>query len=219
MPINNNNQTLSFGEIMAQLAEKVAKDDSHGYDQGARDGDGTTSTYKINDKDYSVHGGDFDCATLVDNVVSATGLTEYDSMTTFTEDEKLEAAGFTKLEYDPDKVQRGDILVRHGESEHTGIAVGNGKQVDASHGDDTDDPRFSYYQGDQDGTELLERPLQDSWQTIWRPPQPETPKKEQLQSIMDKAMSAFGTTNNQPDMRKSEPKTTSTQQQTIEMNR
>ena len=158
-------QHMSYAETTATLAERLAEDDSHGYSQNNRYGDGTTVTENVSGKDYELHGKDYDCSSLVGEVLKAQGLIPEDTdLFTWNEDKTLTDAGFEKMPYDPDNVQRGDILYREG---HTGVAIGNGQQADASHGDRGTDGDA----GDQDGTEVLKRDLQDSWTTIYRPPE------------------------------------------------
>lgn len=161
-----------YANVMAEAAEKIAEDDRHGYSQDNRKGNGKNVSVSTSAGNLEMHDGDYDCSSFVEELTSAVGLTEGNqNMTTFDEETILKNAGFTRMEYDPSKVQRGDILLRHENGvthEHTGIAVGDGKQVDASHGDSKDG--LTGIEGDQDGTELLKRDLQDSWQIIYRPP-------------------------------------------------
>ena len=163
----------SYAETIAQLAEKVAEDDSHGYSMGdARHGNGTSSEVTVSSGTYTIHNGDFDCSSLVQEITSTIGLHEADpKMYTSTEPEYLREAGFTEMEYDPETVQRGDILLNIYDEEngHTAIATGNGEQVHASHSEDENDPRFGE-EGDQTQQEVLKSKLGE-WQTMWRPPE------------------------------------------------
>lgn len=167
-----NPPATEYANVMAEAAEIIAEDDSHGYSQDWRNGNGDTVSVPTSAGNLTMHDGEYDCSSLVEEVTAAVGLTEGGTnMTTYTEEETLENAGFTRIEYNPDKVQRGDILLRHDDgttTEHTAIAVGNGQQVDASHGDSKDGRNG--IPGDQDGTEILKRDLQDDWQIIYRPP-------------------------------------------------
>ena len=155
-------------ECTAQLAEHMAEHDTHGYSQPNRNGDGTLETvtlepvkgifYKV-----KVHGGDYDCSSMVAQILVALGVLKSGThVDTRNEDEVLRRAGFTRMAYDPSRVRRGDILWVKG---HTGIALGNGKQADA-HGDEVGGltgPR----KGDQTGHEVEIRSLR-SWTYIYR---------------------------------------------------
>lgn len=181
----------SYANVLAELAEGISKDDSHGYSQSGRDGDGTTAQVTTSVGTFDVHGGDYDCSSLVDECLSKCGFKEYDGMTTYDEDEVLENAGFTKIPYDPDNVQRGDILIRHGDDrEHTAIALDSKRQADAS------EPDAAGELGDQSGNEILSRTRQENWDYIWRPPAgtvakqpgPRLHDKIQTQEEVDRAM-------------------------------
>lgn len=166
---------MSYANTSVALARHVAMHDAHGYDQGERDGDGTTEKVHVGYKDFEMHGGDYDCTSLVGEIAYAQGLMsdgEAHSLYTGNAEELLGDAGYTKMPYDESKVQPGDVLLRYSdpsrEDGHAAIASGNGMQIDASHGDGPGG--VTGKQGDQDKTEVLERPLQDNWQVIMRPP-------------------------------------------------
>lgn len=166
---------MSYANTSVALARHVAMHDAHGYDQGERDGDGTTDKVHVGYKDFEMHGGDYDCTSLVGEVAYAQGLMsdgKAHSLYTGNAEEFLGDAGYQKMPYDESKVQPGDVLLRYSdpsrEDGHAAIASGNGMQIDASHGDGPDGTTGE--QGDQDKTEVLERPLQDNWQVIMRPP-------------------------------------------------
>lgn len=155
-------------ECTAQLAEHMAEHDTHGYSQPNRNGDGTLETvtlepvkgifYKV-----KVHGGDYDCSSMVAQILVAIGVLKSGThVDTRNEDSVLKANGFTRMDYSASKVRRGDILWVYG---HTGVALGNGKQADA-HGDEVGGltgPR----KGDQTGSEIEIRSLR-SWTYIYR---------------------------------------------------
>lgn len=196
----------SNANAIAEVAEAIAKDDSHGYDQSAREGNGTVDTVMTDHfGDVEVPGGDMDCASMVDVVLDAVGVTKTPGQpySTREEEEALLAAGFTKFPYDPDNVQRGDVLFRDyydadGDLQgHTGIALGDGKQADASHGDGY--LGITGTEGDQDGTEVLVRDLQDDWEYVFRPPagQPDLDfslTQEETETLVQESIEqAFGT--------------------------
>ena len=165
---------MQNGNVSVALAQYLAADDSHGYDQFGRDGDGTSEYVRVGYGDFAVHGGDYDCTSLVGEVAFSQGLMDEEmarSLYTGNAEELLGRSGYSKMPYSEDAVQPGDVLLRYTdpsrENGHAAIAVGDGMQVDASHGDGgiTGDV------GDQDGTEFLERPLQEGWQVIMRPPE------------------------------------------------
>lgn len=158
---------LSIPERIAQVAEHIAKHDTHGYSQPSRGGDGTTETVALSDgSKVTVHGGDYDCSEMVRVCVNAAISGSYRTPITFMwtgdQDAKLKAQGFIRMAYSASKVRRGDILWVKG---HTGVAVGNGKQADA-HGDEVGGitgPR----RGDQTTHEIEVRSLR-SWTYIYR---------------------------------------------------
>ena len=160
--------TSMVPECTAQLAEHMAEHDTHGYSQPNRNGDGTLETvtlepvkgifYKV-----KVHGGDYDCSSMVAQILVALGVLKSGThVDTRNEDEVLRRAGFTRMAYDPSRVRRGDILWVHG---HTGVALGNGKQADA-HGDEYGG-LTGPNRGDQTGHEVEVRSLR-SWDYIYR---------------------------------------------------
>ena len=158
---------LTIPERIAQVAEHIARHNSHGYSQNNRKGDGTTESVTLSDgSKVVIHGGDYDCSEMarvcVNCALSGNYRSPIDFMYTGNEDEQLKAQGFTRMSYSASKVQRGDVLFVKG---HTGIALGNGKQADA-HGDEyggiTGPNR-----GDQTGHEVEVRSLR-SWTYIYR---------------------------------------------------
>jgi len=158
---------LTIPERIAQVAEHIARHNSHGYSQNNRKGDGTTESVTLSDgSKVVIHGGDYDCSEMarvcVNCALSGNYRSPIDFMYTGNEAEQLKAQGFTRMSYSASKVQRGDVLWVKG---HTGIALGNGKQADA-HGDEyggiTGPNR-----GDQTGHEVEVRSLR-SWTYIYR---------------------------------------------------
>lgn len=108
-------------ENLTAFAEGIALDDSHGYSQSRRNGD-----------------GDFDCSSLVFFAVKAAGIgLQGAPFSTFTMGPILQAHGFTHFtysgRYDDAKTQlkRGDIVVNT--LSHTEIYAGGGLFVGAHH--------------------------------------------------------------------------------------
>lgn len=159
---------LTIPEKIAQVAEHIARHDSHGYSQPSRAGDGTTETVTLSDgSKVVIHGGDYDCSEMVRVCVNCALSGNYkspiDFMYTGNQDGELKAQNFTRMSFSASKVKRGDILLVSG---HTGVAVGNGKQADA-HGDEyggINGPN----RGDQTGNEVEVRSLRTSWTYIYR---------------------------------------------------
>ena len=59
-------QVLSIAERIAQVAEHIARHNSHGYSQYNRAGDGTTESVTLSDGSKAViHGGDYVCPEMV----------------------------------------------------------------------------------------------------------------------------------------------------------
>ena len=158
---------LTIPERIAQVAEHIARHNSHGYSQNNRAGDGTTESVTLSDgSKVVIHGGDYDCSEMVRVCVNCALSGNYRSpiefMWTGNESAQLTAHGFVRIPYGASKVRRGDVLWVSG---HTGVALGGGMQADA-HGDEyggiTGPNR-----GDQTGHEVEVRSLR-SWTYIYR---------------------------------------------------
>lgn len=163
---------LSYADMVAEVAEHLARDDSHGYSQLNRAGDGGVEEVVLSDgTPVYVHTGDYDCSEMVRTCVAAAGLLDWDYwssyMWTGNEADVLEGVGF--VEVDLWGLQRGDVLWKTG---HTGVYLGGGLMADA-HGDERggiDGPS----QGDQTGAEIEIRPVGCcSWRRAWRYAGPE----------------------------------------------
>lgn len=157
--------SVSYAEAIAQCAEHIAKDDSHGYSQPNRKGHGREQLKFSDGTPYSVHRGDYDCSEMARQCAEAAGLLSPDSyMWTGNEDAVLKGAGFKTVALGSKR--RGDILWKPG---HTGIYLGGGLMADA-HGDEYGGiagPR----EGDQTGREIEVRPVSScSWDRCYRPP-------------------------------------------------
>lgn len=160
---------LSIPERIAQISEKVCADDSHGYSQYARAGDGTKVTYTLSDGSKVVmDGGDVDCSELAKDCVNAalTGGTSgpIAYMWTGNEDEELRALGFKRMSFSKSSVRRGDILLRSG---HTGVALGSNKQAEAAI---SEQGTIYGKKGDQTGYEVRVTTLSTNWTYIYRYP-------------------------------------------------
>lgn len=160
---------LSIPEKIAQAAEIFCADNSHGYSQYAREGDGTKVPYKFSDgTKFTMDGGDIDCSELDKDCINVafTGGTEgpIEYMWTGNQDEQLRALGFQRLAFSKSAVRRGDILWRSG---HTGIALGSGRQAEAAI---SEQGTIYGKQGDQTGNEVRVTTLSSNWTYIYRYP-------------------------------------------------
>ncbi len=161
---------LSIPEKIAQAAEIFCADNSHGYSQPARAGDGTKVPYKFSDgTKFTMDGGDIDCSELDKDCINVafTGDTEgpIEYMWTGNQDEQLRALGFQRLTYSKSAVRRGDILWRSG---HTGVALGDGRQAEAAC--DENGGISGGRKGDQTGYEVRVTSLSSNWAYIYRYP-------------------------------------------------
>lgn len=135
-----------------EWAASIAEDDSHGYDQGGR------------------NGPDYDCSSLVWHSLVESG--------TFTAEELggsafatsymagiLISAGFSEYSYNDnvDDLQPGDILLRSG---HTEIYYGDGKTVGAHCNEFCG--ILGGEEGDQTGSEIDIAPIRGYWNTYYR---------------------------------------------------
>jgi hypothetical protein len=159
---------LSISERIALTAEAIAEDDSHGYSQPNRDGNGDVCRVDYGDgTSATVHGGDYDCSELVRVCVNCALTGDYrrpiDWMWTGSEGDELMALGFRRVPFSAGAVRRGDVLWVSG---HTGVALGDGMQADA-HGDEYGG-LTGPNEGDQTGREIEVRGLRSSWTLIYR---------------------------------------------------
>lgn len=158
---------LTVPERIAQAAEIFCADDSHGYSQPNRAGDGTKVTYRFSDGTaFKMDGGDIDCSELAKDCtnVALSGSTDgpIPYMWTGNEDEELRALGFMRIAFSKAAVQRGDILWRSG---HTGIALGDGLQAEAAI---SETGGINGRKGDQTGYEVRVTSLSSNWTYIYR---------------------------------------------------
>ena len=111
---------LSQREAFARTIEAIIADDSHGYSQPNRAGDGTTCTYDLGDGvTVHVHGGDTDCSETERMGLAAVGVDVGGFMWTGNEDEILTRCGFIRhtLATSDYRPRRGDVLLRSGHTE------------------------------------------------------------------------------------------------------
>lgn len=122
---------LRATEKMIGSATEIALDDSHGYDQGERDGP------------------DYDCSSLVYECLKQARVEiQWEPHTTHNEIESLEKCGFIYID-DINQACRGDILITDG---HTGIYLGDLKTIEAS-GNENGESHYGKT-GDQTGKEI-----------------------------------------------------------------
>lgn len=157
---------ISYAEAIAQCAEHIARDDTHGYSQPNRKGYGTEELTFSDGTKYYIHHGDYDCSEMARQCVESAGLLSHDShMWTGNEHDVLTSVGFSVVPLS-DRT-RGDILWKPG---HTGIYLGRNYMADA-HGDEWGGITGPT-QGDQTGSEIEIRPYGScSWTRCYRPPQ------------------------------------------------
>jgi GH25 family lysozyme M1 (1,4-beta-N-acetylmuramidase) len=139
---------LPYGSAMAEVMEHVIAHNAHGYSQPNREGTGGKEVLTLSDNTMvTIHTGDFDCSSLIEECAEALGLLARDTwMWTGNECELLEMHGFYQVPLG--QVERGDILWREG---HTEMYLGNGLQGGARRSEyGTADGQT----GDQDGYEI-----------------------------------------------------------------
>lgn len=151
---------------IAELAAKIVTDESHGYSQINRMGDGTTSIYWLNSlgENVYVHGGDYDCSSMVWEILSELGLIlPVSNFWTGNMPEILLENGFTEVGLDELRV--GDILWREGHTEvYIGEALTAGFVRSETGGIDGET-------GDQDGGEArIAHYRQSQWEKAFRAP-------------------------------------------------
>lgn len=158
---------LTYADVIAEVAEHLAADDSHGYSQPNRAGDGGVEHVALSDGTVvAVHTGDYDCSEMVRTCVAAAGLLPWgywDSyMWTGNEDDVLRNAGFVRVNLS--SLRRGDVLWKTG---HTGVYLGDGLMADA-HGDEWGGITGPN-EGDQTGREIEVRGVWScSWERAYR---------------------------------------------------
>ena len=143
---------LSQREAFARTEEAIISDDSHGYSQPNRMGDGTTCTYDLGDGvTVHVHGGDTDCSETERMGLAAVGVDVGEFMWTGNEDSILTRCGFMRhtlatSDYQP---RRGDILLRSGHTETmlSDTTCGGARSSREGNG-------ITGAKGDQSGTEV-----------------------------------------------------------------
>lgn len=167
---------LSYQDMIAEVAEHVARHDAHGYSQPNRAGDGTVEAVALSDgTKVRLHGGDYDCSEMVRTCCAAAGVLEWDYwasyMWTGNQDSVLTSHGFKRYPFDYSSVRRGDVLWVKG---HTGVALGGGLQADA-HGDEYGGITGPN-KGDQTGREVEVRALQRYWTYTYRYEGPARPE-------------------------------------------
>lgn len=105
VPFNSSGSTTTQSNFTVNkylsAMETIANDDSHGYSMSNRTGP------------------DYDCSSFIYYALVSAGVINGDSpFTTETMGDALVAAGFTKIPYDKDSLQTGDILVETGANGH-----------------------------------------------------------------------------------------------------
>ena len=158
-PISGGDEGFDKVENYVRDAENVANDNSHGYSQARRNGD-----------------PDYDCSSLVSNVVQRAGIPVMEKGASYTGDmrDAFLACGFKDVTNQVNLANcagmvRGDILLedktpQHA-GDHTAIYVGNGQIVQAGGPDGHPEP------GDQTGREIrIMRYYNFPWRVVLRYP-------------------------------------------------
>ncbi len=157
---------MGIVESAVSFMERIAADNSHGYDQRYRWGER----------------GDYDCSSLVITAYQQAGVPVKDRGATYTGNmySVFTACGFKDVTASVNRangsgLMRGDVLLNH--RDHVAVYCGNGKEVEASineFGGVTGGAA-----GDQTGAEILVRPYRNyPWDAVLRYPEaPVDPNK------------------------------------------
>lgn len=156
---------LSPGEVAAQHAENVCKDDRRGYSQYNRKGDGSQVIYQLSDgTKYTDTGGDVDCSELSLDCyriqdIGVGGASYTGNLVLLLETGNFKCVPIAQR-------QRGDIL-NSTKAGHAAIYLGNGMLAEAHHGDGY--KGITGVKGDQDGTEVrITSYYDDQWTACYR---------------------------------------------------
>lgn len=155
---------LQPGEVAAQHSENVCRDESRGYSQPNRKGNGTDAIYTLSDGTrYTDDGGDIDCSELGLDCYRIQGIDVGGATYSRNMDELVYTGNFVDVGTNPKNWSRGDLLVVPG---HVAIWLGNGMLAEAHHGDFPGG--LSGRTGDQDGTEVRIRSYyDDGWTNVY----------------------------------------------------
>lgn len=150
-PISGGDDGFDKVENYVQMAIRIANDNTHGYSQANRNG-------------YP----DYDCSSLVCNVVQKSGIPVMDKGASYTGNMRAAfmACGFVPVSVNLANcagMERGDILLN--DQSHTAIYIGNGQIVQAGGSDGHPEP------GDQTGREIqVMRYYNFPWSIVLRYP-------------------------------------------------
>ena len=157
---------LTFSQMASEVGWHLVTDESHGYSQPQRMGDGTTEELVLSDGTHVyVHGGAYDCSEYVRMSYAAVGVLPDDSyMWTGNERELLLSNGF--VEIDPNDAQDGDVLLTTG---HTELCIDmDGQRIQAGFRH-SEDYGIDGEPGDQTGDESTWSYFNpDDWETAFR---------------------------------------------------
>lgn len=173
---------LTRAQAMSEVAWHLVTDESHGYSQPHRMGDGTEEDVTLSDGEVvTVHGKDYDCSECMRVAVNCALSGDYHGPITYmwtgSEREDLLAVGF--VEVGLDDVQDGDVLLTDGHTEMVIDMDGRLVQAGFHH---SEDYGIDGEPGDQTGTESSWSDYDPSdWETAFRYVGPE--KQEQEQEI------------------------------------
>lgn len=156
----------NVSEAMSWLAWLIVTDESHGYSQPNRYGDGTKVTYQIPKwGPATTHGGDYDCSSLMKAILEALGIPTGGFTYTGNELNGLLSTGlFTAYRSGTVTPKDGDILLRSG---HTEMVVNGGTEQAGFRR--SEHHSITGRKGDQDGQEATHSRLDMSrWTWVIR---------------------------------------------------
>lgn len=139
----------SLNEVAASIMETMCNDDSHGYTQGSRWGDGSTCSIVVDGQQYNFAGGDRDCSASIISAYQAAGL---DVNSTYTGNMRngFLATGLFEWHGMDFTAQRGDIYLN--EADHTAMCTSSDPDLLAEFACAEDGGAFGV-EGDQTGHE------------------------------------------------------------------
>ena len=160
---------LTRAQAMSEVTWHLVTDESHGYSQPHRMGDGTEEDITLSDGEVvTFHGKDYDCSecmrVAVDCALSGSYHGPITYMYTGSEREDLLAVGFTEVGLDD--VQDGDVLLTDGHTEMVIDMDGRLVQAGFRHSEDYDiDGEPGDQTGDESGWSDYDP---DEWETAFR---------------------------------------------------
>ena len=177
---------LTRAQAMSEVTWHLVTDESHGYSQPHRMGDGTEEDITLSDGEVvTVHGGAYDCSecmrVAVDCALTGSHYEPITYMWTGSQRDDLLAVGFTEVGLDD--VQDGDILLTDGHTEMVIDMDGRLVQAGFRH---SEDYGIDGEPGDQTGDESGWSDYDPSdWETAFRYAGPEREDAPEGVTIID----------------------------------